>query len=94
MVNARSRILLLAAVALLPTLNLSAKNLADYQIGDKAEEDIVATAPVSVVDPEATEAMKQKEAFHVLAIVRYDTNAPDEVEEHFRRNFEKRATIS
>ncbi len=89
MVNARFRIPLLAALALLPVFNLPAKNLADYQIGDKAEEDIVATAPISIVDPEGTEALKQKEAFHVLAIVRYDTNAADEVEEHFRRNFEK-----
>ncbi len=88
MVNRRFRILLFST-ALLAALPLGAKNLANYQVGDKVDEDIIATAPVSVVDPEATEALKQKEAFHVLAIVRYDTNAADEVEEHFRRNFEK-----
>jgi hypothetical protein len=70
-------------------LALSAKNLADYQIGDKAEEDIVATTKLSVVDPVETEAMKQKEAQHVLVVVRYYTNAADDLEAQFREIFSR-----
>jgi len=58
MVKAGSRFALILAVALLPIANLSAKELADYQLGDKAEEDIIATTKLSVVDPEGTAAMK------------------------------------
>jgi hypothetical protein len=87
MVKAGSRFALICAVALLPILNLSATELADYQLGDKAEEDIVATEKLSVVDPEGTEAMKEKEALRVPAVVRYYTNAADELETRFRRDF-------
>ena len=62
----------LAGVPLL-VFNLSARNLADYQIGDKAEEDIVATTKLSFVDADATEAMKQRDArilAHCLRLAR------------------------
>ena len=65
MVKACSRFALIFAVALLPILNLSAKELADYQLGDKAEEDIVTPSKLTIVDPEGTEAMEQKEAQRV-----------------------------
>ncbi|HWD93057.1 MAG TPA: hypothetical protein VG938_12000 [Verrucomicrobiae bacterium] len=87
MVKAGLRFLPILALALLPVLNLPARDFADYQLGDKAEEDIVATTKLSVVDPEGTQALKEKEAMRVLAIVRYDTNAPDELEARFREVF-------
>ena len=55
MVRARLRfvsplaVTLLAALVL-PLCNLSAKNLGDYQLGDKVEEDIVATTKLNFVD--------------------------------------------
>jgi membrane-associated HD superfamily phosphohydrolase len=87
MVKAGLRVASLVAVALLPILNLSAKDLGDYQLGDKAEEDIVATSKISVVDPEGTEALKEKEAQRVPVVVRYYTNAADELEARFRKAF-------
>lgn len=87
MVKARSRFALIFAVALLPILNLSAKELADYQLGDKAEEDIVATSKLSFVDPDATEALRDKEIQRVPVTVRYYTNAANEVEARFRHEF-------
>jgi membrane-associated HD superfamily phosphohydrolase len=87
MVKASSRFALILAVALLPISNLSARELADYQLGDKAEEDIVATSKLSVVDPEGTEAMKEKESMRVPAIVRYYTNTAEEIDTRFRQEF-------
>ena len=87
MVKARSRFCLIVAVALLPLLTLSAKELADYQVGDKAEEDILATGKLSFVDPDATQVMREKEAQRVPIIVRYYTNAANELEARFRQEF-------
>jgi hypothetical protein len=87
MVKTSSRFALILAVALLPILNLIAKELADYQLGDKAEEDIVATSKLSFVDPDATETMREKEAQRVPIIIRYYTNAANDVESRFRREF-------
>ena len=53
----------------------------------KLEEDIVATSKISVVDPEGTQALKDKEAARVPVVVRYYTNAADEVEARFRQSF-------
>jgi membrane-associated HD superfamily phosphohydrolase len=79
---------LLAAV-LIPFSNLSAKNLGDYQLGDKLEEDVVATTKMSFVDTEATQAERDKEAQRVPVIFRYFTNAPDALEARFRQAVEK-----
>src|SRR6185437_1844276 len=65
------------------------KDLADYQLGDKAEEDIVASSKLSVVDPEGTEALKAKKALRVPAVVRFYTNAGDNLEAEFRQVFAK-----
>src|SRR6185437_1180758 len=79
---------LLAAV-LIPFSNLSAKNLGDYQLGDKLEEDIVATTKMSFVDAEATQTERDKEAQRVPVIFRYFTNAPDDLEARFRQEVVK-----
>jgi membrane-associated HD superfamily phosphohydrolase len=70
-------------------LNLAAKNLSDYQIGDKAEEDIVATTKLSFVDADETEAMKQRDAQRVPPVILYDTNAANELDARFRDIFSK-----
>jgi membrane-associated HD superfamily phosphohydrolase len=89
MVKAGSRFFPILAAALLPLLTLPAKDLADYQVGDKAEQDIVASSKLSVVDPEGTEALKAKEALRVPAVVRFYTNAGDNLEAEFRQVFAK-----
>ena len=86
MVKAGFRFVTVLAV-ILPVLSLSAKNLADYQVGDKAEEDIVATVKLSFVDPDGTDALRQKEAQRVPVIIRYYTNTSDQVEGRFRQVF-------
>ena len=54
-------------------------------MGDKAEEDIVATAKLNFVDVEGTQAERDKEAQRVPIILRYYPNAADEVEAQFRQ---------
>ena len=79
----------LSAFALLLATTLPAKDLADYQIGDKTEEDIVTPVPLTVIDTESTEALKQNEARQVPVVVRFYTSAADEVEERFRQAFDR-----
>jgi membrane-associated HD superfamily phosphohydrolase len=81
------RIASLLATALLTVFNISAKDLADYQLGDRAEEDILATAKLNFVDPDGTKAEREKEAQHLPVILRYYTNAAVNVEAQFRRAF-------
>lgn len=87
MVKSAFRFVPVLALALLPLLNLPAKELGDYQVGDKAEEDIVATSKLSFVDPEATEALRKQEAARVPIVIRYYTNTADSVEAQFRQSF-------
>jgi hypothetical protein len=89
MVKPGFRVVSLVAAVLLPIFNLSAKNLGDYQLGDQVEEDIVASSKISVVDLEGTQALKDKEAARVPVVVRFYTNAADEVEARFRQSFAK-----
>ena len=87
MVKAVFRIAALVAVAL-PVL-LSAKDLGEYQFGDKVEEDIVATSKLSFLDIDSTQAERDREAQRVPLIIRYYTNAADEAEVRFREAFVK-----
>jgi len=86
-VRATLRFALLLAVALLPISRLSARNLANCQVGDKAEEDIVATEKMTVVDVEGTQTAREKEVQHVPVVVRYYTNAVEDLETRFHRAF-------
>src|SRR6185312_1580150 len=88
MVKACPGISLLLAL-LLPIGTLSAKDLGDYQLGDKAEEDIVATSKLNFVDVQGTQAERDKEAQRVPIILRYYPNAGDDVEAQFRLAFAK-----
>jgi membrane-associated HD superfamily phosphohydrolase len=81
------RIASLLAVALLSVFNLSAKDLGDYQLGDRAEEDIVATSKLNFVDVDATKAEREQEAQRIPVVLRYYTNAGAGVEAQFRQAF-------
>lgn len=87
MVKTGLRFFSLLTLALLPVFHLSAKPVSDYQIGDKAEDDIIATTHLTVVDPDGTEALRQKEAQRVPMVIRYYTNAADAVVNRFRDAF-------
>jgi membrane-associated HD superfamily phosphohydrolase len=89
MVKTSLRLILFSVAVELLTFNLAARNLADYQIGDKAEEDIIATTKLSFVDADATEAMKQRDAQRVPVVIRYYTNAADDLDKAFREIFSK-----
>ena len=89
MVKTCRRLSLLLVLALLPLGTVSAKELGDYQLGDKAEEDIVATAKLNFVDVDGTQAARDKEALRVPIILRYFPNAADDVEAQFHRAFAK-----
>src|SRR5215475_4484049 len=89
MVKTILRLILFAVALPLLTLDLAAKNIADYQVGEKAEEDIVATTKLSFVDADATEAMKQRDAQRVAVVIRYYTNAADDLDKTFREIFSK-----
>lgn len=87
MVKNGLRLCALVTLAILPVFHLSAKLLGDYQLGDAAEEDIVATTRLTVVDPDGTEALRQKEVQRVPVVIRYYTNSADEVAKRFRDAF-------
>lgn len=89
MVKTCIRLILFSVTVALLVLNLSAKNLADYQIGDKAEEDVVAPTKLSFVDVDETEAMRQSNAQRVAVVIRYYTNAAYDLDARFRAIFSK-----
>ena len=57
-----------------------AKDLADYQLGDRVETDIATPFALTVLDAEATAVLKEKEAMSVLVILRYDPGVATDVE--------------
>src|ERR1043166_3548208 len=64
-----------------------AKGIADYQIGDTAMSNIVASAELVVIDREASAALRQKEALKIPAIVRFDPKAADAAVKKLREAF-------
>lgn len=87
MVRGGRNAVLLAAVVLSLALPLFGNEPAEYQIGDRAKEDIIATAHLTVVNPDATDALKQKEMLRVPVVIRFYTNAVDDAEAQFRQSF-------
>ena len=65
----------------------SAKDLAEYRLGDKLTEDITTPVPLMVVDPAATEALKEKESQRIPVIFRFDKTAATLVEAEMRETF-------
>ncbi len=61
----------------------------EYRIGDKADRDIVTPVPLVVVDIEATDELKEKEAQRVPVVYRYYPNAANECVAAFQTTFDR-----
>jgi len=68
-------------------LSASARELAEYRIGDKLAEDIITPVPLMVVDPVATQALKEKESQRIPVIFRFNTAAAAAVDAEMRQSF-------
>jgi hypothetical protein len=65
----------------------SAKDIAEYRIGDKLMEDIITPVPLMVVDPVATQALKEKEAQRVPVIFRFNKSVAENLEADIRKTY-------
>lgn len=74
-------------VSLAFTLAASAKELADYRLGDIVAEEVVAPMPLMVVDPGATAALKEKESLRIPVVFRLDKTVAALVELEMRETF-------
>jgi len=85
MVMFRARIVLAVLVtAMIPPLQ--AASLPDYKIGDVAVEDVITPVALQVVNPEATEVLKQKVTQQVNFIVRHSADAAVVAERDLRES--------
>lgn len=64
-----------------------AKDMAEYRVGDKVVENIITPVPLMVVDPAATEALKEKESQRIPVIFSFDKTAAAVVETEMRETF-------
>jgi len=83
--RAWTAITVLAAALVLP-LHSAHAALPDYKLGDVAREDIITPVRLLVVNPDATEALKQKVALQVPFIVRRTPQSADEAEQDLRQS--------
>lgn len=65
----------------------AAKELTDYRVGDRIEADVVTPLPLMVVDPAATEALKEKEIQRIPVVFRFDKSAAINVEADLREKY-------
>lgn len=65
----------------------AAKELAEYRVGDRVETDIITPLPLMVVDPAATEALKEKESQCIPVVFRFDRSAATMVETDLREKY-------
>lgn len=68
-------------------LAASAKELADYRLGDIVSEEVVAPMPLMVVDPGATTALKEKESLRIPVVFRLEKTVAALVELEMRETF-------
>ncbi len=93
MVNGSSWFRLVALVTLLALADVSAKDLAAYKLGDKAEADITAPVALDVIDAEATATRKVAEALKTPAIFRSYPNPTNAMVREFTGEFAKERAI-
>lgn len=74
-------------VALTGRVFSAVPSVPDYEVGDIASEGIVTPVQLIVLDPEATEKLRQQEAARVPAIFRHYPDAVDEAEASLRSTF-------
>jgi membrane-associated HD superfamily phosphohydrolase len=87
MVNVFRRTTITTLVCSQLIFTTAARELAEYRVGDKVEENIITPVPLMVVDPTATEALKEKESQRIPVIFRFDKTAADVVETEIRETF-------
>jgi 7TM-HD extracellular len=85
----RLRRLALAALLVLPAALLPARDFGDYQIGDRAEEDVATPFALTVVDEAAMRILQQREAERIPVSMRYYVKSPDDAEAALRAGFTK-----
>jgi hypothetical protein len=81
--RARPAAILITTIFLL-SLPCAYAALPDYRLGDIAAQDVATPVPLLVVNPEATEALKQSVAKQIPFIVRHQPKAADEAETALR----------
>ncbi len=74
-------------LALLSAAAVSARELADYKLGDRVEADLTTPVSLVVIDPEATALLKAREGERVPAIFRFYPEAGAEVTAAFHKSF-------
>lgn len=62
---------------------LSAAELVNYQVGDKAAKDVATPVALDVIDPEATAALRFEEAIKTPAVFRFNAETASAVENRF-----------
>jgi hypothetical protein len=72
--------------ALVLQLNPARAAVPDYKLGDVAETDVVTPVPLLVINPEATEALKQKAAQEVRFVVRHSPQVVADAEAELRES--------
>ena len=83
-----------AALAAAAVSSLSARAaVPDYKLGEIAREDVITPVPLLVVNPEATEALKQKVAQQVNPVVRHARPTAAEAEAELRAAITRARTI-
>lgn len=87
MVKGLIRFALVAGFALCLAPSIVAKEPGEYRLDDTLLEDIIAPVALTVVNPDATEALKLKESVRVPIIVRFDPTAVHTVERELREVF-------
>jgi hypothetical protein len=83
--RAWTAITVLAAALVLP-LHSAHAALPDYKLGDVVREDVITPVRLLVVNPDATEALKQKVALQVPFVVRRTPQSADEAEQDLRQS--------
>ncbi len=74
----RSRFILSFLLVLHASAFFASAEVPQYRVGETARVDVVATVRIAAIDPEKTEALRQKEAPRIPVIYRWNTNAVEE----------------
>lgn len=87
MVNLRALLALVAiSLAFSSAPHQAHAAIPHYKLGDVAEQDVVTPVALTVVDPEATENLKQKLSQDVLPVVRYAPSSAADAEKLLRQS--------
>lgn len=67
-------------------------DIPDYKLGDTAAEDVITPVPLTVVNPDGTDALKKREANKVPPVFRFRAEAADDAEAALRASFHSART--